>query len=291
MHSRVAHTPRNPTLRLRQWQRHKQRQRQWRPHGRTVAGSMSWLFDKPTTAAYQNGNRNPNWLTTDCTKCLVPRAVFLAPSLSVCLSFFLALFLYLSVFSCFRYLYLSFISYLRVLLLLPSIVYLYLYLSPTVTAFVSLYLYLYLHLCSYSCVCTQSSNWVCRSICIWLSTLPCTFYMPFFTRICVLCKQLCGRICISILYIWILSFPHSYLYLHFHFHLHICISVYIVCIICILFYIYVSGFVSVSAFAVGSNIVVVALVTLVVVAVVVVTLPIDRWSVDRVGRNICNCQS
>lgn len=181
MHSRVAHTPRNPTLSLRQ------RQRQWRPHGRTVAGSMSWLFDKPTTAAYRNGNRNPNWLTTDCIKCLVPRAVCLALSLSVCLSFFLALFLYLPVFSCFRYLYLSFISYLRVLLLLPSIVYL--YLSATVTAFISLYLYLHLHLCSYSCVCTRSSNWVCRSICIWLSTVHSPMYLLYailHTYLCVM---------------------------------------------------------------------------------------------------------
>lgn len=133
---------------------------------------MSWLFDKPTTAAYRNGNRNRNWLTTDCIKCLVPRAVCLILPLAlslclfVCFSFSLCSFFICLFFSCLRYLYLSFISYLRVLLLLPSIVYL--CLSTTVTAFVSLYLYLYLY--GYSCICTQSSNWVCRSIC--------TFHIP-----------------------------------------------------------------------------------------------------------------
>lgn len=196
------------------------------------------------------------------------------------------MFLYLSVFSCFRYLYLSFISYLRVLLLLPSIVYLYLY--P---------LLLHLYLCICICICVATAVFALTAL---IESAEVSVFDCPLSHVPSICHSSHLSVCYVSNYVaeFVLRFCifESWAFrirIFICISISICISVYTVCIICtsILFCIYVSAFVSVSAFAVGSNIVVVALVTLVVVVVVVVTLPIDRWSVDRVGRNICNCQS
>lgn len=192
------------------------------------------------------------------------------------------MFLYLSVFFCFRYLYLSFISYLRVLLLLPSIVYLYLY--P---------LLLHLYLCICICICVATAVFALTAL---IESAEVSVFDCPLSHVPSICHSSHLSVCYVSNYVaeFVLRFCifESWAFrirIFICISISICISVYTVCIICILFCIYVSAFVSVSAFAVGSNIVVVALVTLVVV--VVVTLPIDRWSVDRVGRNICNCQS